>query len=838
MERIMFRISFLSLLFLAGGLIAFALPARAALQLIDTVDFRVRQGRPLDENVLKLFGIAIDSSRNLVYSAGIMSSALGVLDAGSETWTRTYSAGVNGFALKYLEVDAVANRLYVNDASNYTLRAIDLASGRLVGPVSISQTMARPVADTRRGLVYLTQRGSPTFHAYNGSDLSLAYGTDAMGAGAAHAIYDEASDRVYLLDAASAGVLRIYAFDPASRAVASTITASLPPSQRAFRMAYDSAARRFFVVTGGQVLALSSSGAVLGQMALNPAQDTQDISFDPDRNEVVVLVLDRPANGTQAESGGHLLFFSAASFTLARDLALSKKPHQLAYNRSSRRFYLPESDASTVWSVAGGGGEVHGLRLGDSAEMITLAKGGENVYVTSRLGGSYVMEWRASTSSLQTFTAGFWPIPVRSNDSGNELYVLNAWDSTISVFDLSSNRQLAATIALGLPKGSTDRLPDLAIDSTRQRAYAAYPEFGQIGVADLARRAALTPITVPGFQTGDTGGGPGQLQVRVVPGTGRLFAYWQGRAHLTVWDVSGAAPTLLLDRNLSGMPVLGASVEQIFVDHNRGRVYAGPMEIDGATGLSTGRFLAKGERVIGLDETNNILWTSGVENANGADTDVVYKLNRDSLALIESNNLGAVPAAMNTQYALDTSRQRLYAADGQAATMRVFHTGASSLPAHSTSVEFYHSGLRHYFMTADATEARAIDQGAAGAGWSRTGYAFYAYPAAGAPANASPVCRFYGTPGAGPNSHFYTANADECAYVKTLAGWSYEGIAFSIPAAAGGSCGSDQVPVYRSYNGRWQQNDSNHRYTADAGIYAQMSAENWAAEGVVFCAPK
>ena len=835
----MLRFNLLAYCFLIGGFLACALPARAALQLIDSVDFLARQGRPLDANVLKLHGVAVDATRNQVYVAGIMSSALGVLDAGSETWQRNLEIGLGGFALKYLEVDPVANRLYVNDATNATLRSIDLASGTVLGPVSIAATIARPVADTRRGLVYFTQPSSPTFRAYQGSDLTLAYGTDAMGSGAAHAIYDAASDRVYVLDAASAGLLRIYVFDPAARAVASTITYTLPSGQRPYRMAYDAAQGRFFVVVGASVLAINHSGALLGQMPLSPTQETKDLAFDPDRREVVVLVLDRPSGGTQAASGGHMLFFETAGFQQTRNLALGHKPHALSYNSANKRFYIAESDASTVWSIAGGGSEAHGLRLGDSTEMISLAAGGENVYLTSRLGGSYLMEWKASTSSLQTFSAGFWPIPTRVNDSGNELYVLNAWDSTLSVFSLASGRSLVATIPVGLPKGSTDRLPDLAIDSTRQRAYGAYPEFGKIAVVDLAGRSALTPITVPNFQSGDTGGGPGQLQVRVMPGSGRLFAYWQTVKHLSVWDVSGSAPALLLDRQLTGMPSIGASVEQLFVDAERNRVYAGPMELDGSTGQPTGRMLARGERVIGLDAGANALWASGVETVDGAVQDVVAKLDRSSLALLEAQVLGPVPSAMNTQYAFDATRQRLYVADGQKASMNVYNTSASSLPERRTAVEFFHAGLAHYFITADPGEARAIDHGAAGSGWARTGYAFYAHPASATTAGTSPVCRFYGTPGAGPNSHFYTANASECTAVKADPGWTYEGLAFAIGTPdSSGACAGGQVPVYRNYNGRWQQNDSNHRYSADAGIYAQMVSLGWAGEGVVFCAPK
>ena len=43
-------------------------------------------------------------------------------------------------------------------------------------------------------------------------------------------------------------------------------------------------------------------------------------------------------------------------------------------------------------------------------------------------------------------------------------------------------------------------------------------------------------------------------------------------------------------------------------------------------------------------------------------------------------------------------------------------------------------------------------------------------------------------------------------------------------------------PVYRAYNGRFAQHDSNHRYTTDVPTYDAMVAQGWSGEGVVFCA--
>lgn len=156
----------------------------------------------------------------------------------------------------------------------------------------------------------------------------------------------------------------------------------------------------------------------------------------------------------------------------------------------------------------------------------------------------------------------------------------------------------------------------------------------------------------------------------------------------------------------------------------------------------------------------------------------------------------------------------------------------------SSAVEFYNVNLKHYFMTADAAEAAGIDSGAAGAGWVRTGALIPAFAKASDDSGLVAVCRFYGTPGKGPNSHFYTADAAECAQVKLDPGWTYEGIVFYIyPAVQGANCKSDSSAVYRSYNNGYSTNNTNHRYTRDYTLFSNMTAQGHSLEGTVMCSP-
>jgi photosystem II stability/assembly factor-like uncharacterized protein len=162
-----------------------------------------------------------------------------------------------------------------------------------------------------------------------------------------------------------------------------------------------------------------------------------------------------------------------------------------------------------------------------------------------------------------------------------------------------------------------------------------------------------------------------------------------------------------------------------------------------------------------------------------------------------------------------------------------------------TVFEFYNATLKHYFRTADPGEAAAIDNAAAGPGWSRTGDNFKAWAAFAYPNEGRQVCRFYGSVAPGPNSHFYTASAAECNGLKSLAvqtpngvpRWNYEGLSFAIALPGDAGCAAGQVGIYRAYNDRAGQNDSNHRYTTRQNEYRQLIALGWAGEGMVMCAP-
>jgi hypothetical protein len=152
-----------------------------------------------------------------------------------------------------------------------------------------------------------------------------------------------------------------------------------------------------------------------------------------------------------------------------------------------------------------------------------------------------------------------------------------------------------------------------------------------------------------------------------------------------------------------------------------------------------------------------------------------------------------------------------------------------------TVVEFYNPSLDHYFITAEAAEVEALDAGVIVPGWQRTGRAFKAWVRDAGPGAAA--CRYFGTPGVGPNTHFYSVYPHECALLAVDPKWMPEGIAFRAePISAGAICPPGRSLVWRLYN-NGKGGQANHRYLTSGSDIDRMVGEGWGVEGPAFCTP-
>lgn len=182
------------------------------------------------------------------------------------------------------------------------------------------------------------------------------------------------------------------------------------------------------------------------------------------------------------------------------------------------------------------------------------------------------------------------------------------------------------------------------------------------------------------------------------------------------------------------------------------------------------------------------------------------------------------------------SRSSVAAGHAAAFVLAAAASTAGAAEPTTTAIEFYNAANTHYFLTADAAEAAMLDAGTLVPGWKRTGVTFRAFANDGEQPGALPVCRFFGTPGRGPDSHFYTANATECELVKSNPNWKYEAIAFFIQVPGANGCPDATQSIYRSFYPGPNVRASNHRFVPDLTVHAKMASSS-TLEGAVMCAP-
>jgi len=186
--------------------------------------------------------------------------------------------------------------------------------------------------------------------------------------------------------------------------------------------------------------------------------------------------------------------------------------------------------------------------------------------------------------------------------------------------------------------------------------------------------------------------------------------------------------------------------------------------------------------------------------------------------------------------------------NGESCNTQPFDVLAGSTPPMQpktvVAVEYYYAGWNMYFVTALSNEIAALDGGAFGGVWLRTGQQFNVYALDGAPAFSATVSRFISTMFSPKSSHAYTANEDEYDALMSgaIAGWSLEGPVFSAPLpSSDGTCPAGTIPVYRLYN-NGMGGAPNHRLITDANEFAQMATAGWTPEGegigVGFCSPQ
>jgi DNA-binding beta-propeller fold protein YncE len=588
------------------------------------------QNNPLDENVVKLFSVAVDDENNRVYVAGIMTPDVAILDGATEEWIGVVKTGITERGIKYIYFDSSAQYLYVFETTSSTLRRINVATGEMATPAKLNSGFASiAFVDEVHTRFYLATKNGLT--AFDGNTLQELFVAQGLGENSGAMVYEETSDSIYMLASQNKTARSIIVIDAASGKITDEIQYTTQANGRARAFHFDAQERTFIVGLERTIVTLDMNGNELRAFPLKNSGVLEDILYDPATDQTFALSVAQPANGQIAGTGGHVDVYDKSG-SLTHSFDFGRKPHNLHLNSANGHIYIANGDASVLWSIdTANPTQANPLRLGDSIEQIVVSGDGSTLYLSSRLGGSYIARYSLVDGSAASFYAGTWPIPLRRDSAGDFLFSLNAWDSTLSVYSMTPSETLLGIIPLGIPAGSTDRLPDLAIDSTHKLAFAAYPEFGTVAVVNWETMQPVTTINIPNAETGDTGGGPGQLQVMVNESARRLFVYEAKARTVYVYDTANNFTLLAsVDVKAQSKSIGQADADLFFFDANANRLFLGTVELDSTTGQPNGNVLPAESKLFGMDSEDNLYWV--LDDKNNA----ILAIDRTTLAIRHS----------------------------------------------------------------------------------------------------------------------------------------------------------------------------------------------------------
>ena len=453
------------------------------------------------------------------------------------------------------------------------------------------------------------------------------------------------------------------------------------------------------------------------------------------------------------------------------------------------------------------------------------------VYITDSESRTVSVISVATNSVVATVPVAAKPFGIAVNPAGTRAFVSHD-DGTVSVIDTQTN-SVIANFLVGSPSVSGfNSLWGIVVDSSGKFAYLADRAARVVRVIDLINFKVAASIDLTGHPFAVAIHPTGRY-VYVTTQIANVGGVTSGVRTLSVIDT--ATNTVVAAVNTQGSTPWGVAVNpagtSVYVVTGSGVLVASTATnaIVGAVAAPTASYYAvgfhpDGSRAYLTNQTNN----------------TVLAIDTSALAVFAAIPVGRVPGSLGDFIVACAAGQVFVAGSCAAPDDRIVE--------YINTLDFLLSPGGHFFYTNDAAEQASLDAGGAGR-FTRTGSSFK-------PGGTKQLCRFYGSVTPGPNSHFFTINDAECDALKaaqvtprpvSVQQWNYEGLIFSeTPPIVGGggvlSCPAATVPVYRYYNNAFRAGvknpwDSNHRYGTDkTSLDAFATANNWAGEGIVFCA--
>ncbi|MBI2425442.1 MAG: PASTA domain-containing protein [Candidatus Hydrogenedentes bacterium] len=637
---------------------------------------------PVAHNVLQLFSAAYDRVYRVIFVSGVRTQHIGVFSTESNAFVSTLDTGINAGVEKHLTAVGETQSLYVRVDAPFAIRRMDVESGAIGNTLNLPSASLDPVYDPGRDVLYVLR--DDALDTVDPVSMAVLDTVMPLSSPPVDAVFDEVAGDLYVL-ARETGVTEghIAVYDPDTQMVTETVTIDLPgvAADSPLQLFWDAAEPGFVVRTNNGISAHRRNGTVRRQISFNVDLEYVHAEYDAAQKLLVVLGTALP-QGSEVAGLGSLLHtynaFGGTGNTPIHELAVGAKALQFALAPEENRLFVPDAGTASVFDVPTNPYDVatpH--RLGQSVDALALSQDGTTLFGVNHLGGGYVFGLNLNSAAFQMYMGGTRASTLQRfrPESGDEtMAVLNDWDASISLLDVASGNLTEVTTDLTM--GSTSRTPALAIDAEGSLAFLAYPELGQVLVANLPGGTRDDLLEIPGANTGDTGDGPGQMQLLHEPGRNLLYVLEVQSGVLHIFDGNNGFSRI---RSEDVSPIVSAILTApnmptgwMFYDGAGDVLFLGPQALDPETAAIVDRELPVNGIIFGMDLKLQVFWVLTVEDVEGLLHETVTAVNASTLDVIASEQVrilnGQAPV-----YVLDAAGRRIVRGKQETASIDVFN---------------------------------------------------------------------------------------------------------------------------------------------------------------------
>jgi len=312
--------------------------------------------------------------------------------------------------------------------------------------------------------------------------------------------------------------------------------------------------------------------------------------------------------------------------------------------------------------------KIKDIDIGTSIDGIELLPDASSLYIRNRLGGSTIFNYNLRNNSLSTIPnenavgskgIGMWPSGMVYDDG--KLYILSHYAGRVDVIDVQTNT-VVSRIPLNLSlKPRTDSISTITMDRRRKIIYVAFPELGEVAVADAKGLRYIKTIKIEGFDKSKSG--PAQMTLSVDEELNKLFVYIpEGQMlyayHGTEYSLAGKA-------SVSAERVVGVNVS----NYGKKVLYIGNKLLDPVTLEVKGNF-SRGSRVIGFNNDKNMVYLS--ESRQTGSRKLIEKVYGFEDSVLKKEWTLSPILSIASSFAFDFGNNKFYVGYFESAIIEVF----------------------------------------------------------------------------------------------------------------------------------------------------------------------